>query len=677
MVNTMTYAFQNKDNANPQYHSQATKATEQTFSDNRESTSVSLPLQAMMANSPQQQKLKSTAQLMENSSAKQKLNASTQNFANQPELVQRMGDRELLQGKFESEPAQCEADAPRPNNTGLPDKLKSGIENLSGMNMDHVRVHYNSDKTMQMKKQVNDDVGLETEVDLMGAKVNHLSNAKDSRVLENDHINSISNTQLPLQLVTAINHDSTTFNAEGRGKGDFTVATGMQAVLDPSDPVRGSAASGKATPNLDAICELFSPRLQQVHLLNADLGGFGVYENLYPMTAKANRDHYNDIEIPVKNSFFKASKNLNSMQTPQNEGSGVYYEISVAGASSFSGLKGGTRFICEAYYIDNVNNNPRANVKKPIVTKTITSNPETDGGMEGWNGYGQVLDAWDHKQGKPNPGASEKQKPYISKREGKADLNTPFSKYSEGQTWDDYKQQGKIFVNNNYSVNSQVKPRELKLQKLLDQTMILLSGNNISDNIENRQTATTFLQQCDGDPGAAANAMFQYIKQQELLNKTMEFLWGVYTIPDTPLYRHQAGIFLRINNYAPDMAAYDMWKHLLRGKLVEMCNEMVQQKGVIMNDAIGTKIAGVCNQYMKLHANPFSFVRHDIEKYLVLLLAGQRIQITYHSDHIVDSEQMQTFLEGEYDREFEKRSDDELLKYLVVSAENKFNLRFK
>ncbi|CAK9885831.1 MAG: hypothetical protein XXXJIFNMEKO3_02248 [Candidatus Erwinia impunctatus] len=34
----------------------------------------------------------------------------------------------------------------RPNNTGLPDNLKSGMENLSGMNLDHVRVHYNSSK---------------------------------------------------------------------------------------------------------------------------------------------------------------------------------------------------------------------------------------------------------------------------------------------------------------------------------------------------------------------------------------------------------------------------------------------------------------------------------------------------------------------------------------------------
>ena len=34
----------------------------------------------------------------------------------------------------------------QPNQTGLPDNLKSGMENLSGMSLDHVRVHYNSSK---------------------------------------------------------------------------------------------------------------------------------------------------------------------------------------------------------------------------------------------------------------------------------------------------------------------------------------------------------------------------------------------------------------------------------------------------------------------------------------------------------------------------------------------------
>jgi hypothetical protein len=106
------------------------------------------------------------------------------------------------------------------NSTGLPDQLKSGIENLSGHSMDDVKVHYNSDKpaqlsahayaqgtdihiapgqekhlpheawhvvqqkqgrvkpTVQMKRKVNvnDDKRLEDEADTMGAKAVQLRN---------------------------------------------------------------------------------------------------------------------------------------------------------------------------------------------------------------------------------------------------------------------------------------------------------------------------------------------------------------------------------------------------------------------------------------------------------------------------------------------------------------------
>ena len=37
------------------------------------------------------------------------------------------------------------------NNTGLPDRLKSGIEQLSGYSMDDVKVHYNSPKPANCK----------------------------------------------------------------------------------------------------------------------------------------------------------------------------------------------------------------------------------------------------------------------------------------------------------------------------------------------------------------------------------------------------------------------------------------------------------------------------------------------------------------------------------------------
>ena len=74
-----------------------------------------------------------TAQKKEASTAAAVLDASSQN-----EGLQRKAD--MANGAAQRE------EAPRPNNTGMPDNLKSGIESLSGFSMDDVRVHYNSSK---------------------------------------------------------------------------------------------------------------------------------------------------------------------------------------------------------------------------------------------------------------------------------------------------------------------------------------------------------------------------------------------------------------------------------------------------------------------------------------------------------------------------------------------------
>ena len=65
--------------------------------------------------------------------------ASVLDSSSQGESLQRHAD--LANGA-----AQCASLPPRPNNTGMPDDLKSGIESLSGFSMDDVRVHYNSSK---------------------------------------------------------------------------------------------------------------------------------------------------------------------------------------------------------------------------------------------------------------------------------------------------------------------------------------------------------------------------------------------------------------------------------------------------------------------------------------------------------------------------------------------------
>lgn len=60
-------------------------------------------------------------------------------------------EEDILQGKFNNVAQRQEVSPQTPNKTGLPDNLKSGIENLSGYSMDDVRVHYNSSKPAQLQ----------------------------------------------------------------------------------------------------------------------------------------------------------------------------------------------------------------------------------------------------------------------------------------------------------------------------------------------------------------------------------------------------------------------------------------------------------------------------------------------------------------------------------------------
>ncbi|WP_445173411.1 DUF4157 domain-containing protein [Microcoleus sp.] len=70
----------------------------------------------------------------------------------QPKLkIGAVADR-TIQGKSEmTGNSQVSSEVPRSNKTGLPDRLKTGIESFSGYSMDDVRVHYNSPKPAQLQ----------------------------------------------------------------------------------------------------------------------------------------------------------------------------------------------------------------------------------------------------------------------------------------------------------------------------------------------------------------------------------------------------------------------------------------------------------------------------------------------------------------------------------------------
>ena len=204
----------------------ATSAVHKAFLDNRESTAAQRQMITAMTHSPQAIAQRKVSQLMNNSPqllAQRKLlsGESVQRVEEEEPLqkksesIQRVEEEELQKKAATDSPAQLkEQSSGKPNDTGLPDNLKSGIENLSGMSMDSVRVHYNSSQpaqlnalayaqgtdihvapgqeqhlphdawhvvqqaqgrvqpTMQMKEgiPINDDRGLEHEADVMGAK---------------------------------------------------------------------------------------------------------------------------------------------------------------------------------------------------------------------------------------------------------------------------------------------------------------------------------------------------------------------------------------------------------------------------------------------------------------------------------------------------------------------------
>lgn len=180
------------------------------FVDNRPEAIVQRKLQEIANNSPHAIQLRAFRDMDSNSPQANKI-AQLQTMVNNQSALQ--------------QPIQK-----KENNTGLPDNLKTGVEKLSGISLDDVKVHRNSDKpsqlqahayaqgtdihlasgqekylpheawhvvqqkqgrvkpTIQMKYKtpINDDIGLEKEADVMGAKAENITN--------------ITNTTQPSQL---------------------------------------------------------------------------------------------------------------------------------------------------------------------------------------------------------------------------------------------------------------------------------------------------------------------------------------------------------------------------------------------------------------------------------------------------------------------------------------------
>ena len=237
------------------------------------------------------------------------------------------------------------AETPRPNNTGMPDNLKSGIESLSGFSMDDVRVHYNSSKPATVQAlaytqgtdihvapgqekhlpheawhvaqqtagrvspttningmPVNDNAGLEHEADVMGEKA--VGQRKETRELPKGHV-----IHKICQRTTEINYEPQCINycnSDMNKVDTVTIGKKSTAKLDPNDPVQGTEPGSDQDDFMKAIIPNGYKKNPFVkgHLLNHNVGGLGIAENMVPLTKNANALHEMFVEQAVKNFLF-------------------------------------------------------------------------------------------------------------------------------------------------------------------------------------------------------------------------------------------------------------------------------------------------------------------------------------------------------------------------------------
>lgn len=107
------------------------------------------------------------------------------------------------------------------------------------------------------------------------------------------------------------------------GKHKTMVGKKMEALLDPADPVRGESANINAdqTPMMDALRAHYvinGGDLVKGHLLNDNLGGKALNNNLFPITRAANKQHLMTTENYAKTQLW-------THQSP------IWYTVEVSG----------------------------------------------------------------------------------------------------------------------------------------------------------------------------------------------------------------------------------------------------------------------------------------------------------------------------------------------------------
>lgn len=153
------------------------------------------------------------------------------------------------------------------------------------------------------------------------------------------------------------------------------VGSVAEAYLDPNDPKNGSApGGGELEGPMEDLKHLGYKSMIKGHLLNGQMGGPGLAQNLFPITSQANSIHKNYVENHIKSYV--------------SHGHPVFYVVEVTDAN-YSSQSPAAKFTCEAYPWD-----PNKGEQSSAVDKAhpylppidVESNPE-----QGTTGSGNAV----------------------------------------------------------------------------------------------------------------------------------------------------------------------------------------------------------------------------------------------------------------------------------------------
>lgn len=161
----------------------------------------------------------------------------------------------------------------------------------------------------------------------VGAK-NYTPSLQDNRAQHTAQLKSstsqngtqITDPSQVLQAKSKVQNIGTTFSW---GHNKTVVGHQMKAWLDPSDPLKGESASVNTdqTPMMDALRRQYvinGGDLVKGHLLNDNLGGKALNNNLFPITRAANKQHLITTENYAKKELWQ-------------NGHALWYTVNVTG----------------------------------------------------------------------------------------------------------------------------------------------------------------------------------------------------------------------------------------------------------------------------------------------------------------------------------------------------------